>query len=154
MPAWEPRTLNAAGVTYATSAMGADHTAGLVIGDIEDLPRASQEAQLISALCDSTGFCLFQQPTIEEMRTCYNDLFGANLSFEDMANIGWQCMQDEWEFNKRAGFGPEDNDLPGWMRTEAVPSNGAVFAVPKEQLMRVFQRMPISEELRVKKAIG
>src|SRR5262249_12126129 len=27
IPAWEPRTLNATGITYATSAMGADHTA-------------------------------------------------------------------------------------------------------------------------------
>jgi aldehyde:ferredoxin oxidoreductase len=154
IPAWEPRTLNGTGITYATSAMGADHTAGLVIGEFEDLARASQEAQLIAALCDSTGFCLFQQPTIDEMRACFTHMFGTDLSFDDMANIGWQCMQDEWEFNRRAGFGPEDNDLPAWMRTEAVPSNGAVFAVTKEELRRVFERMPISDELRVKKAIG
>jgi aldehyde:ferredoxin oxidoreductase len=154
IPAWEPRTLNGTGITYATSAMGADHTAGLVIGDIEDLPRASQEAQMIAALCDSSGFCLFQQPTIEEMQAFYNSVLGAGLSFEEMAEIGWQCMRDEWEFNRRAGFGPEDNDLPEWLRTEAVPSNGAVFAVSKEELNRVFERMPVSEELHVKKVIG
>lgn len=154
IPAWEPRTLNATGVTYATSAMGADHTAGLVVVPAADVALASQNAQLINALCDSSGFCQFQQPGIEDIRTLYNCLSGASLSFEEVAEIGWQCMVDEWEFNRRAGFGDDDNDLPEWCRTEAVPSNGAVFAVPKEEIMRVFTRMPISDELRTMKAVG
>jgi aldehyde:ferredoxin oxidoreductase len=154
IPAWEPRTLNATGITYATSAMGADHTAGLIVMPMADPARASQEAQLINALCDSSGFCQFQQPTIEDIRTLYNAMYGTALSFEEVADIGWHCMQDEWEFNRRAGFGPDDNDLPEWMRTEAVPSNGAVFAIPKDEIMRVFERMPISDDLRQMKAVG
>ncbi|GBD24842.1 putative oxidoreductase YdhV [bacterium HR30] len=154
IPAWEPRTLNATGITYATSAMGADHTAGLVIASSGDLARASQEAQLVNALCDSSGFCQFQQPTIEDIRTLYNYFFGANLTFEEAADLGWQCMVDEWEFNRRAGFKLEEADLPEWLRKEPVPSNGAVFAVPREEIQRVFQRMPISDELRTMKAVG
>jgi aldehyde:ferredoxin oxidoreductase len=154
VPAWEPRTLNATGITYATSAMGADHTAGLIVVPPNDAALASQNAQLINALCDSSGFCQFQQPTIEDIRTLYNLMYGGSLSFEDAAELGWQCMVDEWEFNKRAGFGPEDNDLPEWMRNEAIPSNGAVFAVPKEEIMRVFERMPITDELRNMRAVG
>ena len=57
-------------------------------------------------------------------------------------------------FNRAAGFGPEDNDLPDWMRTEAVPSNGAVFSATKEEIMRVFERFPVSDELRQLKAVG
>jgi aldehyde:ferredoxin oxidoreductase len=154
VPAWEPRTLNATGVTYATSAMGADHTAGLVVMPVEDAARASQEAQLINALCDSSGFCQFQQPTIDDIRTLYNLMYGTSITFEQAADLGWQCMQDEWAFNRAAGFGPEDNDLPAWMRTEAVPSNGAVFAVPREEMLRVFERMPVSDALRQMKAVG
>lgn len=154
LPAWDPRSLNATGVTYATGAMAGDHTAGLIFTSPADPARASQEAQLINALCDSSGFCQFQGPRIEDMRILYNALYGGSLTFEDMADIGWQCLVDEWEFNRRAGFRREDYDLPGWMRTEAVPSNGAVFAVPKEDLLRVFERMPISDELRVKKPVG
>ncbi len=154
IPAWEPRTLNATGITYATSAMGADHTAGLVIATSGDLARASQEAQLVNALCDSSGFCQFQQPTIEDIRTLYNFFFGTNLTFEEAAELGWQCMVDEWEFNRRAGFKWEEADLPEWLRKEPVPSNGAVFAVPREEIQRVFQRMPISDELRTLKAVG
>jgi len=134
--------------------MGADHTAGLVVMPVADQAKASQEAQLINALCDSSGFCQFQQPTIEDIRVLYNAMYGTNMSFEEVADLGWQCMVDEWEFNKRAGFGPEDNDLPEWMRTEAVPSNGAVFAVPKEEIMRVFERMPVSDDLRQLRAVG
>jgi hypothetical protein len=133
--------------------MGADHTAGLAMDQANPV-KNSQETQLITALCDSSGFCQFQQPTIEDMRAAYNYMLGSKLSFEDMADLGWQCMQDEWEFNRRVGFGPEDNDLPEWMRTEPVPSNGAVFAVTKEDMMKVFERMPISDELRMMKAVG
>jgi len=154
LPAWEPRTLNATGITYATSAMGADHTAGLIIAAAGDQAKASQDAQLVNALCDSSGFCQFQQPTIEDIRTLYNALYAAELSFEDAADLGWQCMVDEWEFNRRAGFGEANFDLPAWMRTEAVPSNGATFAIAKEDIMRVFERMPVSDELRVLKAVG
>ncbi len=154
IPAWEPRTLNATGVTYATSAMGADHTAGLIVMPVADPAKASQEAQLINALCDSSGFCQFQQPTIEDIRVLYNLMYGGDLSFEDAADLGWQCMQDEWAFNRGAGFGPKDNDLPAWMRSEAIPSNGATFAVAHEDIMRVFERMPISDDLRQMKAVG
>jgi aldehyde:ferredoxin oxidoreductase len=154
LPAWEPRTLNATGVTYATSAMGADHTAGLIVMPVPDPIKASQEAQLINALCDSSGFCQFQQPTIEDIRTLYNLMYGGNLSFEDAVDLGWQCMQDEWEFNRCAGFDLENADLPEWLRTEAVPSNGAVFAVPREDIKRIYTRLPVSDELRQMRAVG
>jgi aldehyde:ferredoxin oxidoreductase len=155
MAAWEPRTLPGTGVTYATSAMGADHTAGLVMtGPGADVVRASQEAQIVNAVCDSSGFCQFQQPTIEDVRVLYNLMLGVNLTFEDVADLGWQCLQDEWEFNRRAGFGPDDYDLPQWMRTEVVPTTGVAFEVTKEDMHRVFERMPISDELRMMKAVG
>jgi len=154
IPAWEPRTLNATGITYATTAMGGDHTAGLILQPNADPARHSQEMQIVNALCDSSGFCMFQGPSIDITRTFYNAAYGESLSFEDMANIGWQCLVDEWEFNRRAGFKLEDYDLPEWLRSEAVPSNAAVFAVPVEEIRRVFQRMPISDELRKMTPLG
>ena len=51
-------------------------------------------------------------------------MYGEEVSFEAACDLGWQCMQDEWEFKAAAGFGPEDNDLPQWCREEAVPQNG------------------------------
>src|SRR3970282_2239465 len=60
VPAWAPRPLKATGVTYATSPMGADHTAGLIINPglpPDEYAKASQQAQLVNAVCDSSGFC-------------------------------------------------------------------------------------------------
>ncbi len=154
IPAWEPRTLNATGVTYATSAMGADHTAGLIIGAPEDPAKASQDAQLINALCDSSGFCQFQQPSIADISTLYSAMIGREVTFEEAAEIGWQCMNDEWEFNRKAGRPPEEGDLPAWCRTEKVPGNDAVYAVDRATMNKVFTRYPISDELRAMKAVG
>ena len=60
IPAWDPRPLHAAGVTYCTSAMGADHTAGLVVEpgqSVDEIARASQEAQIVNSAIDTSGFC-------------------------------------------------------------------------------------------------
>ncbi len=151
IPAWEPRALPATALTYMTSAMGADHTAGLVIASPEDPSMGSQNAQLVNALCDSSGFCQFQGPRIEDIRSLYNAMYAADLSFEDAADLGWQCMQDEWDFNKKAGY---KADLPEWMRTEKIPTNGMAITATDEEVARVFKRYPIGDELRSIKAVG
>jgi len=144
IPAWEPRTLKAAGITYVTSPMGADHTAGLVVMPAPDLARASQDAQIVNAVCDSSGFCQFMQPTLEHMRNFFNLMYGLQLSEEDIVNYGWQCLQDEWEFNRRAGL---DDAFPEWLATEAIPTNGATFDVPRDEIRRVYTRMEITPQL-------
>ncbi len=151
LPAWEPRTLPATALTYMTSAMGADHTAGLVIGTPADPALGSQNAQIVNALCDSSGFCQFQGPRIDDIRSLYNAMYGAELTFEQAADLGWQCMQDEWEFNKRAGY---STDVPQWLRTEKIPSNDMAITATDDDVARVFQRYPIGDELRTIKAVG
>ena len=54
--AYDPRGMQGNGVTYATSPMGADHTAGLVMNPglpAEKWAAASQKAQIINAICDA-----------------------------------------------------------------------------------------------------
>ena len=147
IPAWEPRTLKATGISYCTSPMGADHTAGLVAGPASDAARASQNSQIANAICDSSGFCQFMQPSVEEMRQFLNLMYGLDLSEEGIVAYGWQCLQDEWEFNRRAGFTEKDDALPEWMTTEAIPSNGAVFDVPADEIRRVYTQMEITPKL-------
>ena len=147
VPAWEPRTLKGTGVTYCTSPMGADHTAGLIAMPVDDLAQASQNSQIVNAICDSSGFCQFMQPSAGEMRQYFNLMYGLDLSEEDIVNYGWQCLQDEWAFNRRAGLTDQDDRLPDWMSTEAIPTNGAVFDVPAEELRRVFTKMETTPDL-------
>ena len=104
IPAWDPRPLKATGVTYVTSAMGADHTAGLVVNPgatPDQLPRLSQEQQHINAAIDASGFCMFLMPNMEQIREFYSAYFGEEISRERFLDLTWQCLQDEWDFNKK-----------------------------------------------------
>jgi aldehyde:ferredoxin oxidoreductase len=149
LAAWEPRTLKATGVTYLTSPQGADHTAALIFDPALEgvaLARASQELQLIIAVNDSSGCCHFLQPTLDDLRAFYGAFHGIEVSRREIADLGWAVLQDEWDFNRRAGFGPADDRFPDWFATEAV-GGGAVFDVPAETVARVYERFPDREEL-------
>ncbi len=159
IPAWDPRPLKATGVTYATSPMGADHTAGLIVNPglpPDQFARASQESQLVNAVCDASGFCQFLQPTIPEIASYYSMLYGEEISREQVADMGWQCLQDEWAFNRGAGWKDADDDLPEVMKNEGVGPDGVMkFDVPKDVIAQAKQqRFDPRDELFQLKATG
>jgi aldehyde:ferredoxin oxidoreductase len=150
LPAWDPRPLKAAGVTYCTSAMGADHTAGLVVDPgqpLEEVARASQEAQILNAAVDSSGFCQFLGTNLEELGEFYSHFLGEKVTREHIADLGWQCMLEEWEFNRGAGFGAADDEMPECMRQDAIGPTGFVWDVPQEVVMQAYKRFEPREEL-------
>ncbi|MCZ6524969.1 MAG: aldehyde ferredoxin oxidoreductase [Gammaproteobacteria bacterium] len=151
VPAWDPRPLKAAGVTYATSAMGADHTAGLVVNTKiggEEAVAASQFSQTINAVIDSSGFCLFLSTSLDEVRQFYSLFLGEDISREQIADLGWQCLQDEWEFNDRAGFSEADDDIPTCLREEGVgPEHELKFDIPTDVLAKAKVRQAIPESM-------
>ena len=73
MPAYEPRAVKGIGVTYATTTMGADHTAGYTIAPEilgvsgkagpararKARPTLSAPSRSTTAFIDTTGHCLF-----------------------------------------------------------------------------------------------
>jgi aldehyde:ferredoxin oxidoreductase len=158
LPAWDPRPLQATGVTYATSPMGADHTAGLIINPgmpQDQFAQASQESQIINAACDSSGFCQFLQPTIANIAQFYSLLYGEKVTREQVADIGWRCLEDEWAFNDRAGFTAADDDLPEVLKTEGVgPDHSLKFNVPADVIARAKVRFEPREELFTGHASG
>jgi aldehyde:ferredoxin oxidoreductase len=149
VPAWDPRPLKAVGVTYCSSAMGADHTAGLVVNPEiagKEAVIASQEIQIINALCDTSGFCMFLGPSIDEHRNFFSIFHDEEFSNEQIADIGWQCLVDEWEFNDRAGFTPEDDDMALCMRNEGIgPENSMKFDVSAEDIALAKVRQQATE---------
>ncbi|MGR8950504.1 MAG: aldehyde ferredoxin oxidoreductase C-terminal domain-containing protein, partial [Gammaproteobacteria bacterium] len=158
MPAWDPRPLKATGITYASSAMGADHTAGLVIDpkiDGDAAVVASQEIQVINAICDSTGFCMFLGPTIDETRQFFSPFFGEEITSEEIAEIGWQCLVDEWTFNDRAGFTVADDDMASCMRDEGIgPDHAMKFDISSELIAKAKIRQPATENFYSKSPAG
>jgi aldehyde:ferredoxin oxidoreductase len=158
IPAWDPRPLKATGVTYASSPMGADHTAGLIVNPgmpPEQFAQASQETQLVNAVCDSSGFCQFLQPTLDDIRHYYGLLYGEEISREQIADLGWQCLQEEWQFNDGAGFTAADDDLPDCMKEDGVgPEHALKFDVGADIIAAAKKRFEPRDELFAAKASG
>jgi len=157
LPAWDPRPLKATGVTYATSPMGADHTAGLIInpGMTEDqFAYASQKSQIVNAVTDSSGFCQFVTPTLDDIRTFYGHLFGVDVSREQIHEMGWQILCDEWEFNRRAGWRDEDDDLPECMKTDPIGPAKLVYDVSPETVRKAKTRLPYGDDMFTARSAG
>jgi len=150
IPAWDPRPLKAAGVTYCTSPMGADHTAGLVVDPgqaPEEFARASQEAQILNTAIDASGFCQFLGTTIAEIATFYSLYTGEEITREQVADMAWECMQEEWEFNRRAGFGPKDDVMPACMVEDKIGPAQFHWDVPQEIVEAAYKRFAPRDEL-------
>ena len=137
MPAWEPRTMKAMGITYATSPQGADHTAGLVTArgvTEETYLKASRQEQILQAAVDAVGLCQFSNPTAEDMAKFVSTQHGVSWSADDVLELGRRCRRDEREFNLQAGFGRDADELPAFLRNEPLqtPDGPAVFDLPDE----------------------
>ncbi len=137
LPAWEPRTLKAMGITYATSPQGADHTAGLVTArgvTPETYLKSSRHEQVLQAAVDSVGLCQFSNPTAEDMAKFISAQHGVSWSGDDVMALGRQCLLDEREFNQRAGIGRDAEQIPAFLRTEPLHTadGDQVFDLPDE----------------------
>ncbi|MCH2169325.1 aldehyde ferredoxin oxidoreductase [Myxococcota bacterium] len=157
IPAWDPRPLKATGITYATSPQGADHTAGLIVNPglpVDELAQASQESQVVNAATDSSGFCQFLQPNITNIAEFYSLLYGEEITREQVADIGWKCLEDEWEFNDRAGFSRDPDQMPDCMKQDAIGPANVVFDVEPDVIAKAYERFEGREELFSQKASG
>jgi aldehyde:ferredoxin oxidoreductase len=158
IPAWDPRPLTATGITYAVSPMGADHTAGLVVNPEisgEAAVVASQEIQIVNAVCDTSGFCMFLGPNLTETANYYSHFFGEAITPEQLGELGWQILQDEWAFNDKAGFTAEDDDMPACIREEGIgPDHSMVFDCSAELIATAKIRQPQSDSFLVTSPAG
>jgi aldehyde:ferredoxin oxidoreductase len=157
MPAYEPRAVKGIGVTYATSTMGADHTAGYTIApeilsvggkaDPRDIKKAdlSRNFQVTTAFIDSSGHCLFIAFAILDIPSGFEGLveecagvLGANWTTDDVARIGREIMEKELAFNRAAGFTKAHDRVPEFMKYEPLPPHNVVWDVPDEELDAVW----------------
>jgi aldehyde:ferredoxin oxidoreductase len=158
LPAYDPRAVQGIGVTYATSPMGADHTAGyavasniLQVGGFVDPLKAegqvelSRNLQIATAAIDSTGMCLFiafavldQPQTFQALLDMLNAFYGINLTGDDVTALGKRVLKTERDFNARAGFTKEQDRLPRFFMKQKVAPHNVVFAVTDEELDRVY----------------
>ena len=81
-------------------------------------------------------------------------LYGEKVTREQIADMGWQCMQDEWEFNRRAGFSEDGDQMPACMKEDAIGPANAIFDVKPEIVVQAYTRFEPREELFTTKAAG
>lgn len=156
LPAYDPRPIRGIGVTYATSTMGADHTAGYTIaaevlgikGKVTD-PRKLKKAELsrnfqaTTAYIDSTGYCLFIAFCILDdddgwngMEDSVNGFLGKEI---DITEYGKDILRKERDFNLRAGFTSKDDRLPEFFLNEPLPPHNVTFDVSDKELDKVYE---------------
>ncbi len=127
LPAYDPRALQGIGLNYATSNRGGCHVRGYmtsveVLGIPEKLDPDTTEGkaawtkafQDITAVCDSSGTCLFATFAIgipelaEELRAAT----GVEYTEESLMLAGERIWNLERLFNLKAGFTGKDDVLP------------------------------------------
>jgi aldehyde:ferredoxin oxidoreductase len=158
LPAYDPRAVQGIGVTYATSPMGADHTAGYAVatnilkvgGEVDPLRpegqiELSRNLQIATAAIDSTGMCLFiafalldQPETFQALLDMLNSFHGLSLTAEDVSSLGKKVLSMERDFNSRAGFTRAHDRLPRFFTTQSVSPHNLTFQVSDEELDSVF----------------
>ncbi len=158
MPAYDPRAVQGIGVTYATSTMGADHTAGYAVatnilkvgGFVDPLKpdgqiELSRNLQIATAAVDSTGMCLFiafavldQPETFQALIDMLNAFYGLSLTADDVAALGKQVLSMERDFNARAGFTAKHDRLPRYFLNEKLAPHNVIFDVKDSDLDQVF----------------
>jgi aldehyde:ferredoxin oxidoreductase len=157
MPAYDPRAVQGIGVTYATTTMGADHTAGYAVtanimgvgGNVDPLKpegqiELSRNLQIATAAIDATGMCLFiafaildQEDTFQALLDVINTFAGASLTGDDVSALGMKILKLERDFNAAAGLTSKDDRLPDYFKKEALAPHNVTFQVSDEDLDQV-----------------
>ncbi len=158
LPAYDPRAVKGVGVTYATTPMGADHTAGYAVatnimnvgGELDPLKpegqvELSRNLQVATAAIDTAGLCLFVAFAVLDIPDALtaivdmlNAKYGLSLTADDVTALGQRVLTMERDFNARAGFTAADDRLPEFFLREKLKPHDVLFDVPNEELDTVF----------------
>jgi aldehyde:ferredoxin oxidoreductase len=152
---YDPRAMQGNAVTYATSPMGADHTAGNVVaeyvtGKLDPLKtdgqvEASRHHQIIMAVVDSIGLCVLASYVLSTPRgeaafiRAISAKLGVDLELASLIDMGVGILKAEREFNRKAGFTNEDDRLPRFFYEEPLPPHNTVVKIDDDDMDKTFE---------------
>ncbi|MFC1826709.1 aldehyde ferredoxin oxidoreductase family protein [Thermodesulfobacteriota bacterium] len=154
IPAYDPRAVKGIGITYATSTMGADHTAGYAVtanvlnvgGSVDPLKKEGQvelsrNLQIATAAVDTAGLCIFVAFAALDIPEAFaaivdmlNARFGLSLTADDVNALGMNILKTERSFNLAAGLTNKDDRLPEFFSEEPLPPHNVVWDFTGEEI--------------------
>jgi aldehyde:ferredoxin oxidoreductase len=150
--AYDPRVVEATGITMMATAQGADHTAGNLPRlktremDLESLLSQSLAHQARVAANDSLGLCIFgmsvTNPNTEWLTNAINSAHGTALTPAFFEALGRDALRLEKEFNRQAGFTEKDDELPAFFYEEALPPTNHVARFHAADVHTMYERLP------------
>jgi aldehyde:ferredoxin oxidoreductase len=150
--AYDPRVVEATGITMMATAQGADHTAGNLPRlktremDLESLVTQSLAQQTKVAATDSLGLCVFGQsvtnPNTEFLANAINAAYGTSLTPAFFEALGRETLRLEAEFNRRAGFTEQDDELPEFFYREPLAPTNHVARFHATDVHGMYDRLP------------
>ena len=154
IPAHDPRSVKGTGVTYFTSPMGADHTAGLTYRIPKNRDKQAEnslKSQIQAATCDAFGYCLNSVPggrasIYQFFADLMNARYGLRLTPQDIMEIGKQTLRDQLAFNEKAEFSKMDSKMPAFVREETITPTGQVFDVDDAEIKNVWKGLDSFQE--------
>lgn len=154
IPAHDPRSVKGTGVTYFTSPMGADHTAGLTYRNPRDRDKQAENSlrsQIQAATCDAFGYCLNSVPggrasIYPFFADLINARYGLQLTPKDIMEIGKQTLRDQLDFNEKAEFSKTDSKGAAFVREETIAPSGQVFDVDEAEIKKVWKGLDSFQE--------
>ncbi|MBW6487026.1 MAG: iron-containing alcohol dehydrogenase [Syntrophobacterales bacterium] len=153
IPAHDPRSVKGTGMTYFTSPMGADHTAGLTYRMPKDKNKQAENSlrsQIQAATCDAFGYCLNSVPGSRSVYPFFADLmnarYGLHLTPDDIIEVGKQTLRDQLSFNEKAEFSKADLKMPAFLREEAIKPTDSVFDVDDAEVQNLWDGLNAFKE--------
>ena len=154
IPAHDPRSVKGTGVTYFTSPMGADHTAGLtyrIPRNRDKQAENSLKSQIQAATCDAFGYCLNSVPggrasIYQFFADLINARYGLRLTPKDIMEIGKQTLRDQLAFNEKAEFNKVDSKTATFFREERITPTDQVFDVDDAEIENVWKGLDSFQE--------
>ncbi len=149
--AYDPRIIEVTGISMMTTAQGADHTTGNAPSykckdkTVEELTAESLKMQVNSAVADSFGLCVFGRSVTDDsldlIAGAINDALATDVDADFIQNIGLETLKLEAEFNRRAGFTEDDDELPEFFRAEELPPTGRKARLTSNEVNTHLWRM-------------
>ena len=150
--AYDPRVVEATGISMMATAQGADHTAGNLPRlktremDLDTMIAQSLLQQTRVAANDSLGLCIFgmsvTNPNVDFITETINAAHGTTLTKEFFEQLGRDTLRMEAEFNRRAGFTAQDDELPAFFYEEALPPTNHVARFHGADVHGMYARLP------------